>query len=275
MKNSYAYDLWQNMVDEEGTELDFDYLKTLSSCSSATVYLVYHRLYKKRYVAKFLKKTALGIQIDMERLALNTLRHDFLNKLEFEFETRDDVVFVFEWIQPGDLGMQLEGLLRFKEKQARFIAAEILIGMEYIHSQGFVHRDIKPDNILIRDDGHIVIADLGMATKLDAKHDIVVGHCGTAEYQGELENLFDSIQIAPEVLQGVPYGKSVDFWSFGITIFELVFGFCPFSSQTDSKLRTQILHSSVHFPKKPKASPELRDLILQVSFRNLHVCSSF
>lgn len=98
---------------------------------------------------------------------------------------------------------------------ALFYAAEMILGIQYMHSKGIVFRDIKPENVLITEDGHIKLADFGFAKRL-LNHSKTFTFCGTPEY------------MAPEILFKSGYDYSVDWWSLGVVIFEMLTGYSPF-----------------------------------------------
>ncbi len=133
------------------------------------------------------------------------------------------------WIEPIDSRT-------LSEEEARFYLAELVLALNSLHSMGYVHRDVKPENILLDRLGHIKLADFGSAARLDAvgvvRNEMPVG---TADY------------IAPEVLtslnnvglQAGGYGRQCDFWSLGILAFELVYGYTPFA---DDKVPRPLTH---------------------------------
>lgn len=101
----------------------------------------------------------------------------------------------------------------FDEATTRFYAAELVLALEHLHENHIIHRDLKPENILVSADGHIVLTDFGLAKEQVVDHDSgATTWCGTIEY------------MAPEMLQGKNYGKSADFWSLGILIYDMLNG---------------------------------------------------
>ncbi len=107
--------------------------------------------------------------------------------------------------------------LKFSEEKTRFYAAEIICALEHLHSIGIIYRDLKPENILLDSSGHIKITDFGLAKQsgLDSK---TRSFCGTVDY------------LAPEIIRGAEYDKSVDWWSLGALIYEMQTGRPPFYS---------------------------------------------
>jgi serine/threonine protein kinase len=125
-----------------------------------------------------------------------------LVKLEYAFQSPGKFFFVMPFYRGGELFQHLRQANRFSEDRTRFYAAQILLGIEFLHKNNIIYRDLKPENILLDDEGNICLADFGMAKLLNSnlKTESIVG---TPEY------------IAPEVLQNEEYGKPADWWSFG------------------------------------------------------------
>jgi len=127
----------------------------------------------------------------------------------------------------------------------------VLLALEFLHKKDVIYRDLKLDNILIALDGHIKVADYGLC-KFDIRSDAATStFCGTPEF------------MAPEILQEKPYGKAVDWWAFGVLLYELLFSQAPFHGKTESEVFKAILHSQVGFPKT--VSAEAHDLLQKVS----------
>lgn len=128
----------------------------------------------------------------------------------------------------------------------------MLLGLSFLHSLKIVYRDLKPENILFGNDGHIRIADLGFAKKLE--NNTTTSFCGTPSY------------LAPEVLQRVPYGIAVDWWTFGVIIFQLCSGCSPFQESHPTKTFTRILNCAIRWPPDPQTyfTNEVFDLIMRL-----------
>jgi len=119
----------------------------------------------------------------------------------------------------------------------KFYAAEILLALEHLHTNGVIYRDLKPENILITSEGHICLTDFGLCKEGIEKEDDRTGtFCGTPEY------------LAPEVLKGKGYGKAVDWWSFGSLIYEMLTGLPPFYSQDVQEMYRKIMTDKLKFP---------------------------
>ena len=150
----------------------------------------------------------------------------FLVKLHATFQSPTHLFFLLDYHNGGDLATQLSHQTFLPEPVARIWSAQILSGLEHLHRSGIVYRDLKPENILIAADGRLVLTDFGLAKVLNVRS-LQEGDlqkednscwisartfCGTAEY------------LAPEILLGYDYGQSVDLWSFGTLLYELLYG---------------------------------------------------
>lgn len=142
---------------------------------------------------------------------------------------------VTDFCPGGELFFHLHNLGRFTEDQARFYFSEIILAIEYLHKQKIIFRDLKPENTLIDIDGHIKLIDFGSA-KVDIG-DRQNSFCGTHEY------------LSPEMIKRNGYNKSVDFYSLGSFLYEMLTGLPPFWDKDKMKLYDKILNEDIKIPK--------------------------
>lgn len=140
------------------------------------------------------------------------------------FTSVDKIYLVLEYVSGGELFSVLEKRGAISENKARFYACQILLAIDYLHSIGIAYRDLKLENILLRESGDIIMTDYGFAKRM-LPTDRTYTLCGTPGY------------AAPEVLNSKlvgGHGMSVDWWSYGVLLFELVSGYSPFDDGEDS-----------------------------------------
>lgn len=135
---------------------------------------------------------------------------------------------------------------KFQEELSKFYGAQVVLGLEYIHTMGLVYRDLKPENIMVDYKGFLKITDFGFCKKIKERTYTL---CGTPEY------------IAPEVVQNKGYNQSVDWWSFGILLFEMSAGYSPFSLGDPSQMELLEKICSGHFKIPSSFSSHLKNLI--------------
>ncbi|KAI9168588.1 hypothetical protein H9P43_007961 [Blastocladiella emersonii ATCC 22665] len=205
------------------------------------------------YAVKVIKKSSLVDEESIEHVlaenrVLQTLSHPFLVKLHASFQTPDRLYFVMEYVRGGEIFFHIVKERRFPENRVRLYVAEILLALQYLHSKGIVYRDLKLENLLINDDGHVKITDFGLCKEGIGQGDTTSTFCGTPEY------------LAPEILEEENYGKTVDWWALGIVMYEMLVGKPPFGTQESvEKLFQAILHHPIAFP--PSLSPDARALL--------------
>jgi len=190
-----------------------------------------------------------------EKSVLQKLVHPFLVNLHYSFQSPDKLYFVMDYVNGGELFFHLQKSRKFDEERARFYCAEICCGIEYLHQNGVLYRDLKPENLLLTGDGHICMTDFGIAKEgLLSDDDRTATFCGTPEY------------LAPEILEGGGYGKGVDWWSFGTLMFEMLTGLPPFYSQDVQQMYSKIMTAKIKYPDH--ISENAKDLLQQLLVRD-------
>ncbi|OCT71722.1 protein kinase C delta type [Xenopus laevis] len=163
------------------------------------------------------------------------------------FQTQRHAFFVMEYLSGGSLEDELEQHGSLPIDRVKFHSAEVICGLQFLHGDGIIHRDIKPMNILLDHQGHTKISDFGLAKENISPGDTTTGWAGTLVY------------MAPEILHKGSYNAAVDWWSFGITICDLATGNIPFNNSSKTKLINSI---KFHDPKIPdELDKDLKDLL--------------
>lgn len=205
--------------------------------------------------------------------------HPFLPTLYASFETRTHVCLITDFCPGGELFLLLERQPKkvFREDAARFYIAEVVIALEYLHCQGVIYRDLKPENVLLQKDGHVMLSDfdLSFLTSCDPqihlppkvsgrhrKHKVVQPPVFIAEPVAACNSFVGTEEyIAPEVITGSGHNSSVDWWALGILLYEMLFGRTPFRGKTRQKTFANILHKDLAFPRRIPTSLAARQLM--------------
>ncbi|KAJ4342038.1 Serine/threonine kinase [Didymella glomerata] len=185
-----------------------------------------------------------------ERRMLEHLNHPFLCNLRYSFQDIEYLYIVVDLMNGGDLRFHISRKT-FTEEAVRFWMAELGCAVRYIHQQGIVHRDIKPDNVLLDSDGHVHLADFNVASDF-TPHKPLTSKSGTLAY------------LAPEVYEGKGYSCEVDWWSLGVLFYECIYNKRPFEASSHDSLAAKISKGE---PTYPVTSPP-------VSMPCLHAISS-
>lgn len=242
--NDHDRESWCNaiaIISRKMTLDDFDPIKLIGRGSWGKVMLSREKTTGSLYAIKILKKHVIISQNEVghtltESRVLRTTNHPFLVSLKYSFRDEERLCFVMEFAAGGELFYHLSQERKFCEDRTRFYAAEIVSALGYLHDQGIIYRDLKLENLLLDKDGHIKIADFGLCKDNIAFRDTTRTFCGTPEY------------LSPEVIEDNQYGRSVDWWSLGVLLYEMLCGSLPFSNRTTDILFREILLKPVCFP---------------------------
>ncbi|PHU24227.1 putative serine/threonine protein kinase IRE3 [Capsicum chinense] len=265
---------------------DFEIIKPISRGAFGRVFLAKKRTTGDFFAIKVLKKADMirknAVEsILAERDILISVRNPFVVRFFYSFTCRENLYLVMEYLNGGDMYSLLRNLGCLDEDVARVYIAEVVLALEYLHSLRVVHRDLKPDNLLIAHDGHIKLTDFGLSkVGLINSTDDLSGPAvsGTSmmeddepqllapEHQQERRDKRSAVgtpdYLAPEILLGTGHGFTADWWSVGVILFELIVGIPPFNAEHPQKIFDNILNRNIPWPGVPEEmSPEAYDLI--------------
>ncbi|XP_072155318.1 ribosomal protein S6 kinase alpha-2 isoform X1 [Bemisia tabaci] len=236
----------------------FELLKVLGQGSFGKVFLVRKVVGPDSgtlYAMKVLKKATLKIKdrirTKMERNILVDVRHPFIVRLHYAFQTEGKLYLILDFLRGGDLFTRLSKEVMFTEEDVKFYLAELALALDHIHSLGIIYRDLKPENILLDADGHISLTDFGLSKQpLDDQK--AFSFCGTVEY------------MAPEVVNRKGHSFAADWWSFGVLMYEMLTGSLPFQGANRKETMTQILKAKLGMPQSLSQEAQL---LLRVLFK--------
>ena len=217
------------------------------------------------------------LHVRAERDVLSQAKNEWIVELKFSFQDQKFLYLGMEYLPGGDLMTLLMARDILPEEDAKFYAAEMVLAIESVHEMNCIHRDLKPDNVLIDKDGHIKLSDFGLSKKLDflikdtknLKNKNVLNdynkHLSYAEQFNEFKNIkikkrrecaYSTVgtpdYIAPEVFTQKGYGQEVDWWSLGIIMFEMMIGYPPFYSDSSTETCKKILDWRNYLEIKPE-----------------------
>ncbi|ODV85552.1 hypothetical protein CANARDRAFT_176000 [[Candida] arabinofermentans NRRL YB-2248] len=222
---------------------DFNFLAVLGKGNFGKVMLAESVHSKQLCAIKVLKKDFIIQNDEVEStksekrvfLIANKGNHPFLLNLHQCFQTENRIYFVMEYITGGDLMWHVQQK-RFSLKRAQFYAAEVLLALKFLHENGVVYRDLKLDNILLTIDGHIKLADYGLCKENMWHGNKTSTFCGTPEL------------MAPEILKEQGYDKAVDWWAFGVLLYQMLLTKSPFKGEDEDEVFNAILTDEPLYP---------------------------
>lgn len=246
----------------EGLQMeDFNCISVLGRGHFGKVLLAEYKKTGKLYAIKALKKGDIVTRDEVDSLmcekrifeVINASQHPFLVNLHGCFQTSDHVCFVMAYSPGGDLMTHIHTSI-FSERQTRFYSSCVLLGLEFLHQNKIVYRDLKLDNLLMDADGYVRIADFGLCKEGMGHGDRTSTFCGTPEF------------LAPEVLTDNNYTRSVDWWGLGVLIYEMLVGESPFPGDDEEEVFDSIVNDDVRYPRF--LSPDSVSLIQKLLQKN-------
>ena len=240
---------------------NFELLKLVGRGSFGKVMQVRKKDTNRIYAIKIIRKAKIISLSEVthtlaERSILAQINNPFIVPLKFAFQSPEKLYFVLAFVNGGELFYHLSNEGRFDVSRSRLYIAEILCALECLHGFNVIYRDLKPENILLDYQGHIALCDFGLC-KLEMKdEDRTNTFCGTPEY------------LAPELLLAQDYNKTVDWWTLGVLLYEMLTGLPPFYDKVVNDMYRKILHEPLHFPDEDVVPPVARDLLTKLLNRN-------
>ncbi|OXV10798.1 hypothetical protein Egran_01440 [Elaphomyces granulatus] len=253
-----------SFVENRGRSMkleDFELLKVVGKGSFGKVMQVMKKDTGRIYALKTIRKAHIISRSEVahtlaERSVLAQINNPFIVPLKFSFQSPEKLYLVLAFVNGGELFHHLQREQRFDINRARFYTAELLCALECLHGFKVIYRDLKPENILLDYTGHIALCDFGLC-KLDMKdEDRTNTFCGTPEY------------LAPELLQGNGYTKSVDWWTLGVLLYEMLTGLPPFYDENTNNMYHKIMQEPLTFPSQDIVPAAARDLLMRLLDRD-------
>ncbi|KAG5852075.1 hypothetical protein ANANG_G00058570 [Anguilla anguilla] len=176
----------------------------------------------------------------IEKRILAKVHSRFIVTLAYAFQTKNDLCLVMTIMNGGDLRYHMYNVDEknpgFKEPRACFYTAQIICGLEHLHQHRIVYRDLKPENVLLDDAGHVRLSDLGLAVELKPGKDKTKGYAGTPGF------------MAPELLQSKEYDYTVDYFTLGVTLYEMIAAKGPFRIRGEKVENTEVTRRILNDP---------------------------
>merc|ERR1711915_822455 len=277
--------------------MDFIPLKVIGKGAFGEVRLVQKADTGHVYAMKALRKAEMVAKdqvahVRAERDILVEADHQWVVKMYYSFQDNEMLYLVMEFLPGGDLMTLLMKKDTLTEESAQFYISETALAIQSIHQLGFIHRDIKPDNILLDARGHVKLSDFGLCTGLKKSHRTEfyrdLSQINSSDFTSKIEddtNPMDSKRkleswkknrralaystvgtpdyIAPEVFLQTGYDKSCDWWSLGVIMFEMLIGYPPFCSETPQETYNKIMNwkKSLEFPPEVPISKNAKRTI--------------
>ena len=239
---------------------DFKILKILGRGAFGKIYLVQHKQNKLYYSMKSIKKEYLENEketydILLQKKILQNLQYPFLIGTLLCFETDERLYFIMNLIQGESLFNYMLKNKKTPEEQVKLYAAIIGLTIDYLHKNGITYRNIRPDDIIIERDGYLKISDFKMNKLFKLNNNFIIIK-ESSEY------------LAPEQIKSNDNNPQSDWWSYGIILYELLFGIPPFYNDNDNEIKESILKSELKFPKVSNVSKGAKELIKKLLNKN-------
>lgn len=241
--------------DESNPLVNYSLLNSIGEGTFGKVHLGIHNLTKEKVAVKVLEKAKILETEEIERINreikfLKKFKNINIIKIYEIIETKSNVYFIMEHASGGELFNYIVRNKKVDEKEASFFFSQIVHALDFIHKQNIVHRDVKPENMLLTENKTIKLIDFGLSNQY-TKGGLLKTPCGSPCY------------AAPEMILGRKYqGTQIDIWSLGITLYAMICGFLPFEDKNNDKLYKKILDCKLEFPSH--VSDYAKDIITKI-----------
>ena len=264
---------------EKQTIREYESLKIIGRGAFGEVHVCREIKTGKIYAVKKINKNVLleknqVIHIRSEQQIMSKVKSPWIVDLKASFQEDDYLYLVMEFCQGGDFMNLLIKKDILTEKEAKFYLVELILAVESIHKLNCIHRDIKPDNILIDKNGHIKLSDFGLAKITE---NFTQSQISNNNYNNKYNNKRPTHQknyscvgtayyVAPEVLKKTGYSKDIDWWSVGVIFFEMLVGYAPFCSEETKDVCYRVMNwkQFLKIPDDVVISKEAEDLIFKM-----------
>ena len=238
---------------------DFEKLKVLGKGSFGEVLLVKLKANNKYYAMKILTKKQVKLRhqevhTKAERDLMVRINCPFIVNIKFAFQDQVKLYIITEFMQGGEMFFHLHKEKRFSNEKTRFYIIEIILAIEFLHKNKMLYRDLKPENIMVDSNGHIKLTDFGLSKMIKKTKEKAFTISGTPQY------------LAPEILSDEGYDNSVDWWSLGCVMYEMLVGKAPFRIPKGSYLSADLYKKKITIPEY--VTEEAKDLISQLLVPN-------
>ena len=238
---------------------NFICLAQLGKGSFGEVYLVQKIDSSEKYAMKVLRKERIMGQNLLkyafaERNVLSLSNHPFIVKLNYAFQSATKLYFVMEYCPNGDLAKHLLFEKRFKEPRAKFYICEVILALENLHKRDVIFRDLKPDNVMLDEEGHCKLTDFGLSKEGVKENVYAKSFCGSVAY------------LAPEMLKKQGHGKAVDWYLLGVLFYEMLVGITPYFTTRKEDLFYNIENAELKIPNF--VTKDAADLLKKLLERN-------
>nr|AML77389.1 putative LOV domain-containing protein [Crossopetalum rhacoma] len=291
-KDSPSWKAIQKILDR-GERIDLKHfrpVKPLGSGDTGSVHLVELCGTGHHFAMKAMDK---GVMLNRnkvhracaEREILDMLDHPFLPALYASFQTKTHICLITDYYPGGELFLLLDRqpMKVLKEDAVRFYAAEVVVALEYLHCQGIIYRDLKPENVLLQSNGHVSLTDFDLSCLTSCRPEILIPAISEKKKHQKNQqmpvfmaepmrasNSFVGTEeyIAPEIITGQGHTSAVDWWALGILLYEMFYGYTAFRGKTRQKTFANILHKDLKFPRSIPVSLQAKQLMYGLLHRD-------